>query len=1019
MRNPTLARRARALTAAVAAAAVGGLTATLPAQAAPVAAVAPAAPVAETATIVDPGATAETRSLFSFLRDVRGEGILFGHQHTTSFGVTVGDPPDGTRSDVEAAVGDFPAVFGWDTLILEGREKPGVLGAPVEQNIAVFADYMEKAHAFGGINTISAHMNNFVTGGDFYDTEGSTVTAILPGGPKHAELNAYLDHIAALADQTRDADGDLIPIIFRPWHENAGSWFWWGAAHATPGEFVELWRYTVEYLRDTRGVSNFLYAYSPGGSFGGVDDVYMRTYPGDAYVDILGYDNYDGSTTADSSAWLDGVVQDLAMIADLADARGKISAFTEFGPTGGKLRANGEGVNLDWFTDLLDAIEADPKASRSAYMPTWANFDPLRPAIPYPATGDLPAHEMLPDFQAFEADPFSFFADDLDLADVYGRTVETTEHAPFAHVVTPAAGQRITASPTVVRAKLVGAEATDAWFTVDDDDTRHPLVLDDDGYLSAAWTLTPEQLDNSTHTVHVTVEVAGSEPLTASSKVILGARPVLAPGVVDDFEGYGDDEALRAEFSTAGVNTISLVTGSSGTGTVGGGEQALRLDYDFTSQTYTGIIKKFSGDWTRFSELSIWVRPDGSDNRMVLQLVADGVSFEAYPSLAGTDAQVVTIPFEDWRPAPWDTSNADRRLTHDELAKITQFNVYVNEEPAAGVASGSIVFDEIRATGVASSGFTDVTAEHPYFAEIAWAERAGIATGWPDGTYRPSAKVTRETLATFLHALVDPEFTAPGTPTFKDVPVTHPAFEAIEWLASTGYLRGDGYTKFRPASTVARENVAAVLYALRGTGDVPEPGTQTFKDVRPTREEWAAIEWAASTGVMTGYPYGTFKPTGTVNRGELAAFLHRYARLPEPPVESVPLFDFEDGTQGWTGAGPVAADAGRLAVTSPAGGGWFGVDAPLADLTGRTEIRLDVVETAGVNPKLALKLGASWQWCETAEAGWTSEPRTGEDALVFDLTTLTAECTAMLDDVRGFNVYLNEGEHVLDTVEAR
>lgn len=1016
MRNPTLARRARALTAAVAVAAVSGLTAVTAhaAPAAPAAAGPWAAAPAETVSIVDPRATAETRSLFSYLRDVRGEGILFGHQHTTSFGVTVGDPPDGTRSDVEAAVSDHPAVFGWDTLILEGREKPGVLGAPVEENIAVFADYMEKAHAFGGINTISAHMNNFVTGGDFYDTEGGTVTAILPGGPKHAELNAYLDDIAALADRTRDADGDLIPIIFRPWHENAGSWFWWGAAHATPGEFVELWRYTVEYLRDTKGVRNFLYAYSPGGSFGGVDDVYMRTYPGDAYVDILGYDNYDGSTTADSSAWLDGVVQDLAMIADLADAKGKISAFTEFGPAGGKLRANGEGVNLDWFTDLLDAIEADPKASRSAYMPTWANFDPLRPAIPYPATGELPAHEMLPDFQAFEADPFSYFADDLDHADVYGRTVGTTEHAPFAHVVTPASGQRVTASPTVVRATLVGAQATAAWFTVDDDDTRHPLALDDAGYLSAEWALTAAQLDNSTHTVHVTVEVAGSEPLTASSTVILGARPVLPPGVVDDFEGYGDDAALRAELSTAGVNTITLETGE-----VGGGEKALRLDYDFTSQTYTGVIRKFSGDWTRFSDLSLWVDPDGSGNRMVLQLVADGVSFEAYPSLAGTDAQLVTIPFADWRPAPWDTSHADRRLTHDELAKITQFNIYVNEEPAAGVKAGSIVVDEIRATGVASSGFTDVDADHPYFAEIAWAKRAGVATGWPDGTYRPSAKVTRETLATFLHALVDPDFTAPATATFRDVPTTHPAFEAVEWLASTGQVRGDAYTKFRPTATVSRETVAAVLHAVRGTGEVPEPGTQTFTDVRPTRDTWAAIEWAASTGVLPGTSKGTFKPTGSVTRGELAAVLHRYAQLPEPPAESVPLFDFQAGTQGWTGAGPVAADAGRLAVTSPAGGGWFGVDAPLADLTGRTEIRMDVVETAGLNPKLALKLGSGWLWCETAETGWTSEPATGEDALVFDLTTLTAECAALLDDVRGFNVYLNEGGHVLDTIEAR
>ena len=68
---------ARALTAGITAAALSGLVAL------------PAAQAAETVTIVDPDASPATRSLFSYLDDVRGEGILFGHQHTTSYGLTV------------------------------------------------------------------------------------------------------------------------------------------------------------------------------------------------------------------------------------------------------------------------------------------------------------------------------------------------------------------------------------------------------------------------------------------------------------------------------------------------------------------------------------------------------------------------------------------------------------------------------------------------------------------------------------------------------------------------------------------------------------------------------------------------------------------------------------------------------------------------------------------------------------------------------------------------------------------
>jgi len=53
-----------------------------------------------------------------------------------------------------------------------------------------------------------------------------------------------------------------IPIIFRPWHENNQRRFWW-AVRGDGRDFIKLWRFTVEYLRDTSGVHNLLYAYTP------------------------------------------------------------------------------------------------------------------------------------------------------------------------------------------------------------------------------------------------------------------------------------------------------------------------------------------------------------------------------------------------------------------------------------------------------------------------------------------------------------------------------------------------------------------------------------------------------------------------------------------------------------------------------------------------------------------------------------------------------------------------------------
>lgn len=634
--------------------------------------------------VTDPRATPETRSLFSFLRDQQGRGVLFGHQQATEFGITWDEPAhsDGVRSDVAAGVGDHPAVFGWDTSHLGHGSTPGAPSP--EENFAETVRLIEATHAkVGGIHTLASHMDNFVTGGTFYDTNGDVVSRILPGGDHNARFRAYLDRVARLAHAVDDVHGNPIPMIYRPFHENSGSWFWWGAAHASAAEYVELFRYTVEYLRDVKQVHNFLYAYSPGGGYGGVEDVFMRTYPGDDYVDVLGIDSYDGSGA--SPQWLNGVVADLGMVQRLAQARGKVSAFTEYGISGA-LKPNGQNANLSWYTALFDAIKADPLARRSAFMLTWVNFGTEQFFLPYPATGDLPEHELLPDLRRLHADPYSTFRSDLDLRDVYGRRVRTAEHDPFLHVVSPTDGKRITTPTTTVRVKVNDAKPLAVYYTVGDDRTRHHL-RPEDGYYTGTWDIGAANLTNKVTTLKVTAVLPGRPPLTVTNRVMLGAKPPLPPGVVDDFEGHVDDTALRAEYSTYGTNTISLTPRE--------GSQALSFAYDFTAQTYTGIGKRLTGDWSTYDRLSLWLRPDGSNHRLVLQLVAGGVAYEAYPSLAGTEPGVVTIPFADWRPAPWDTGNAHRRITPEDLKNLSQFNVFVNQ--AAGPVSGTIALDDLRA----------------------------------------------------------------------------------------------------------------------------------------------------------------------------------------------------------------------------------------------------------------------------------------------------------------------------------
>ncbi|UOE93075.1 glycosyl hydrolase [Alkalihalobacillus sp. LMS39] len=434
--------------------------------------------------MADEDASKYTKELFAFLQDVSGSQVLFGQQHATDEGLTITNPAPrtgSTQSEVFNAVGDYPAVFGWDTNSLDGREKPGIAGN-VEQSIKNTAQSMKVAHDLGGIITLSMHPDNFVTGGPYGDTTGNVVKEILPGGSKHAEFNAWLDNIAALAHELKDENGEPIPMIFRPFHEQTGSWFWWGASTTSPEQYKAIFRYTVEYLRDVKGVNNILYGFSPGAGPAGDVNRYLETYPGDDYVDIFGIDNYDNKDNAGSEAWLSGMVKDLAMISRLAEQKEKVAAFTEYGYSATGI--NRQGNTLDWYTRVLDAIAADEDARKISYMLTWANFGwPNNMYVPYrdihnELGGD---HELLPDFEAFHADDYTAFRDEIK-GKIYntGKEYTVSPHEPFMYVISPITGSTVTSETVTIQAKVANDEHARVTFRVDGSSLEEEMVFNDD-----------------------------------------------------------------------------------------------------------------------------------------------------------------------------------------------------------------------------------------------------------------------------------------------------------------------------------------------------------------------------------------------------------------------------------------------------------------------------------------------------------------------------------------------------------
>lgn len=296
--------------------------------------------------LVDSNATTETKALYTQLQNAQGNYIYFGQQNPRHYW------DSGTFYDNSNLItGKLPFVFGRDYNFIT----------------AYSDDYMKLHYRNGGIITMSWHMKNWVTNGNYQDKTGNPVTNILPGGSARTTYLTALDGFANWCNNFKDDDGNLIPIIFRPFHENDGNWFWWGIDTCTDAQFIQLWRDIVIYLRDTKEVHNLLYCYSPEILNGYTYDGAL--YPGDNYVDIFGIDRYSGSTTTDIST----IITAYGDAYDASVIHNKVFAITE------GLRSLTDYPKSDFWTWWINQILNDSKAKYASWILCWhsPNWGPV------------------------------------------------------------------------------------------------------------------------------------------------------------------------------------------------------------------------------------------------------------------------------------------------------------------------------------------------------------------------------------------------------------------------------------------------------------------------------------------------------------------------------------------------------------------------------------------------------------------------------------------------------------------
>jgi hypothetical protein len=198
--------------------------------------------------------------------------------------------------------------------------------------------------------------------------------------------------------------------------------------------------------------------------------------------------------------------------------------------------------------------------------------------------------------------------------------------------------------------------------------------------------------------------------------------------------------------------------------------------------------------------------------------------------------------------------------------------------PGTGRDTPRSAADDIE-TFTLTPTFPDVGVQHPFLADVEWVHARGVADGYSDGTFRPTTAVSRQAMVAFLYRLEHvsgSEPTCTSAP-FSDVPIGDPFCGEIEWLSQSGIVDGFSDGTFRPTAPVSRQAMAAFLYrmAREPNGPTPTCSNAPFTDVTVTHPFCAQIRWLATAGIADGYADGSFQPASPVSRQAMAAFLHR------------------------------------------------------------------------------------------------------------------------------------------------
>lgn len=350
----------------------------------------------------------ETEKLYAMLKQMVDERkIMFGMANPTTIGFTEGPLNSNyNTSDCKDITGDHPAFHESDFMWYEQdtafhRYDVVAMKAAWERGAVIgYCWHLKGPHS----NSFYA-MKNGQKNAD-YDLASEILSN--PDRNTNKILDWYLDRYDKYAIPLFKEIG--CPVVFRPFHEMTGEWFWWGAQIGAEN-YKKLFRLTVDYLRKN-GVDNVLYCWAP--------DKYadFSFYPGDDYVDIIGLDIYEPGLTDYYPK--EKLIENLTKICNYAAEHDKVAAWTEVGcrPTDDGVPRYPQQYPDFWTKYVWDILVDNQEAGRVAWVASWYNSDWKNdlsgsPYIPYKGMKKDNSDKAIKDFVRMYDYPSSVFESEM------------------------------------------------------------------------------------------------------------------------------------------------------------------------------------------------------------------------------------------------------------------------------------------------------------------------------------------------------------------------------------------------------------------------------------------------------------------------------------------------------------------------------------------------------------------------------------------------------------------------------